>query len=211
MKESARNLLIVSLVGVALICSIVVIFSESKRVHSMSEEASPEDVPEMSDELSPLPSHEDAIYLTNEFLKERLGDEFFYNHLKVIEIDEFPHLRYTWIVVYQYTYNGYTVDVTVAINIDSISKDTSRIDVDFSNVILSPQKILISEKEAKRVAQENGLEPPYTVILSCEVGFYRICWRVVKTDLEDLGTNDLAGVLIDAENGTVLNTWVRGT
>ncbi len=210
MKRSTRKLLIASLVGIALVCSIVVILSESGYVHSVSREAS-EFVPKGPEKLPPLTSHEEAISIANEFLTETLGDAFFQNHFTVMGLDETPHLPYTWVVLYQYNYNGYTIDTTVAVDISSILKNASRIVVNFSTVILEPQEILISEDEAKRIAQENGLEPPYIIILSCEVEFHRICWRVMKEDRENLKIDDLAGLLIDAENGNVLKKWVRGT
>jgi len=209
--------LIVSFASVVLLCSVVVVLSEAGYLEPpiviTAQEVIPpgECVPKkMPERLPSLASHEEAITLANEFLKERLGDEFFNNHFNVIGIDERPEIPSLWFIIYEFIYNGYTIDVSVAVDIGRILKDSPRIVVDFSTVTLEPQEILISEEQAKIIAQENGLEPPYSVILSCEIEFHRICWRIVKQDRENLKTDDLAGLLIDAESGVVLKTWVRG-
>ena len=195
------------LVGIALTCSVVVILSESERIFSVSKEVSSEEVPTTLENLPPLTSHEEAIALADEFLKEKLGDEFFYNHFTFSKIDERPDIRSLWFVIYQYTDNGYTVDGSVAIDIGRIPEGTSRIDVDFSNIIVQPQRILISEEQAKIIAQKYGLEPPYSALfLCCKLCYHRICWRIVK---EDAKIEELEGLLIDAENGTVLDSWIR--
>jgi hypothetical protein len=67
---------------------------------------------------------------------------------------------------------------------------------------LNPQEFLISEEQARVIAQENGLDPPYNLILFCELRFHRICWKITREDIENLETEDLAGLLIDAESGT---------
>jgi hypothetical protein len=143
-------------------------------------------------------------------LKEKLGNEFFETHLKVKGVDEMPYSPYTWMVVYEYTYNEFAVEFTVAVDIWRVPAGTSRIIENISNFILEPQEILISEEEAKRIAQEYGLEPPYNVILSCEIEFHRICWRISKKDKETLTEYNLSGIIVDAENGSVLKSWTRG-
>ena len=214
MKNPSRNLIIVIVVSIVSLCSIVLIVSESQStiVHIHQEIIPPgEYVPPKKPEMLPtLTSHREAIALTDDFLKETLGEKFFFNYLKVKGVDEMPYLPYTWAVLYSYMYNGYTVEFMIIVDIDPIPKDQSRIDPDISNVILEPQKIFISEEEAKFIAQEYGLEPPYNVILSCEVEFHRICWRIAKKDREKLTMKDLAGLIIDAENGEVLTAWTRG-
>jgi len=211
MKNPPRKLLIVIAVSTVLLCSVVVILSQSDIVLLEQKIIPPgEYVPTGPEMLPELTSHEEAIALTDEFLKEMLGEEFFDNYLKVKGVDELPYLPYTWAVLYEYTYNEYTVEFTVAVDIWSIPKDQSRIDIDFSCVILEPQKILISEEEAKRIAQEYGLEPSYNVIFSCEIRFHRICWRITRKNSENLNLGDLAGVLIDAESGTILEAWTKG-
>lgn len=45
---------------------------------------------------------------------------------------------------------------------------------------------------------------------SCNFSFHRICWIVVKEDRETLDVEDLAGLLIDAESGIVLEKWIKG-
>ena len=209
MKRPSRNLLIISVVGAALVCSVVIIFSETQWITSVSEEVPSEYTPIVPEELPPLTSREEAIALADEFLKSTLGDEFFNNHFRVTGIDERPEIPFVWFVVYEYTYNEYSVEMLVAIDIDFIPEDASRIIVDFSGVILKPQGILISEEQAKVIAQEYGLEPPYIMILSCEVEFNRICWRIGKADEENIKMGDLAGLLIDAENGTVIDSWIK--
>jgi len=206
-KKSTKELLIVSVVGIALVCSVIVIVSESGNVTSVSEEASSEDAPpSQGGSLPPLTSHEEAISLADEFLIETFGEEFFQEHFTFSRIEERPDLG-TWFVIYHYTSHGYSVDMKIAVNSDRIPKDRPRIHVLFSSVILEPQEILISEEEAQRIAQEYGLEPPYMKLtLSCELVFQRICWIVVRENAEP---EELEGVSIDAENGTVLQSWVR--
>jgi hypothetical protein len=172
---------------------------------SVSKEVPPEDVPNTPEKLPRLTSDEEAIAIADEFLKEKLGNEFFNNHLKVIGVDRMFEYSSWWIVEYEYRYNEYIVDLSVSINAGSIPLDSSRIDVEYSGVILEPQKILISEEQAKIIAQENGLEPPYKIILYCKLHVYRICWQITKKDA-DLKPGDLAGFLIDAETGEVLDT-----
>lgn len=214
MKNPSRKLIIVIVVSIVSLCSIVLIVSESQSniVHLRQEVIPPgEYVPPKKPEMLPkLTSHEEAIAITDDFLKETLGEEFFFNYLNAKGVDEMPYVPYTWAVLYQYAYNGYTVEFIIIIDIDPIPKDQSRIDPDISSVILEPQKVLISEEEAKRIAQEYGLEPPYNVILSCEVEFHRICWRITKKDRENLNLGYLSGVIVDAENGAVLDSWTRG-
>ena len=210
MKRS-RKFLIVTAACVILLCSVVVVLSQSNIVHLKQELIPPgEYVPTGPEMDSPLTSHEEAIKLTDEFLKEKLGNEFFETHIKVKGVDEWPYSPSTWIVLYDYTYNGYTVEFMIAVNIWYVPVGTSRIDVDFSCTILEPQKILISEEDAKRIAQEYGLEPPYNFILSCEIEYHRICWRIASRNEESLTQYDLLGVIIDAENGAVLATWTKG-
>jgi len=206
-KKSTKELLIVSIVGVTLVCSVIVIVSESGNVTSVSEEASlPENMPKGHKMLPPLTSHEEAISLADEFLLETFGEEFFHDHFAFVKIEERPDLR-IWFVIYQYTSHGYTVDMDVAVNSDRIYDDRPRVDVPFSHIILEPQEILISEEEAQRIAQEYGLEPPYMKLtLSCELELRRICWIVVR---ENAKYGELKGVSIDAANGTVLASWVK--
>jgi hypothetical protein len=198
-----KKVLILVIVCITVTCCIWAIFSQSNM--SVSKEVPPEDVPNTPEKLPPITSHEEAIAITDEFLKEKLGNEFFTNHIIFVEVDERPDIRSLWFVKYQYTYNEYTVNISVAIYLRQIPKDTSRIDIDFSHIILKPQEILISEEQAKIIAQENGLEPPYTLTLSCEPRYYRICWKILKEDT-DLELGDLAGFLIDAETGEILET-----
>ncbi|MGD2250329.1 MAG: hypothetical protein PVF58_18170, partial [Candidatus Methanofastidiosia archaeon] len=168
----------------------------------------PEDVPNTPEKLPRLTSDEEAIAIADEFLKEKLGLEFFNNHLKVIGVDRMFEGSSWWNVEYEYRYNEYTVDLSVSINAGRILKDESRIFFDTSRIIWEPQKILISEEQAKIIAQENGLEPPYKIILYCDVYVYRICWQITKKDT-DLKPGDLAGFLIDAETGEVLDTLFK--
>jgi hypothetical protein len=210
MKRSSKFLIVI-MVGAVLLCSGVVILSRSDIVHLEQKLIPPgEYVPTKPEMLPQLTSHEEAIAITDEFLKEKLGNEFFETHLKVKGVDEMPYIPSTWIVLYEYTHNEYTVEFMIVIDIRRVLAGTSRIDEDVSNSILEPQEILISEEEAKRIAQEYGLEPPYNVILSCEVEYHRICWRIVRKDLENLTEYDLAGVIIDAENGTILDASAKG-
>ena len=208
MKNSKKSL-IISLVCAAFLCSIVVIVSESGRIFSESKEVPPE-IPDLPEELSPLASHEEAISITSEFLNNVLGDEFFKNHFEFVEVDERPSMPTTWFVLYQYTSNGHTINMSVAVYCGRIPKSSSRVDRELSDVILEPQEILILEEKAKIIAQENGLEPPYKITLVCDFNFHTICWTIMKEDRENLDVEDLAGVLIDAENGTVLEKWIKG-
>ncbi len=205
MKKSTKELLIISVVGIALVCSVIVIVSESGNVTSVSEEvSSPENMPKGHKMLPPLTSHEEGISLADEFLVETFGEEFFHNHFAFSRIEERPDLG-MWFVIYHYTSHGYSVDMRVAVDSDRIYDDRPRIHVLFSYIILEPQEILISEEEAQRIAQEFGLEPPYIELtLTCKFELRRICWIVVKEDAE---YEELKGVAIDAENGTVLQSW----
>jgi hypothetical protein len=159
--------------------------------------------------LPPLTSHEEAINLADGFLKETFGDEFFQNRFTFVRVDERPDLSDTWFIVYDYFSNGYTVEMKVAINTGRIPEDLTRIDVDFSYVILQPLEILISDEEAKRIAQEYGLEPPYIVTLVCKPEFHRIFWKIVKENAENLDIGELVGVIIDAETGEVSGAWEK--
>jgi hypothetical protein len=79
---------------------------------------------------------------------------------------------------------------------------SSQMSLDMSFPLSS--EILISEEQAKVIAQEYGLYPPYNLILCCEMRFHRICWKITREDIENLKPEDLAGLLIDAESGIVL-------
>ena len=193
----------------AAICSIVLTVSESERIFSESKEV-PSEMPSQPEELPPLASHEEAISIAHEFLSEVLGDEFFNSHFTLVKVDERPVLPTTWFVIYQYTSGEHTLDLSVALYCGHIPRDSSRIDVELSQVILQPQGILISEEQAQIIAQSSGLEPPYKITLSCDLSFHRICWVVMKDDSETLDVGDLMGLLIDAENGAVLETWTKG-
>lgn len=207
MKKSTRKLLIVSGVAVALVCSIVVILSESGYIHSVSKEVSSENVPRGHVTLPPLTSHEEAINLADNFVKETLGDKFFQNRFTFIRVDERPDLSDTWFVVYEYASNGYTIEMKVAVNAGHIPDDRPRIHVESSYVILEPQEILISEDKAVIIAQENGLEPPYVITLFCRAELHRIYWKIVRQNAEALNEGALVGVIIDAETGAVLDAW----
>lgn len=210
MKKSSK-LVIIAFVSIVLLCSVVVIFSQPEIVLIEQKLIPPgEYVPTLPERDPPITSHGEAIKLTDEFLKERLGNEFFEIHIKVKGVDELPNSPSTWIVLYDYTYNEYTVEIMIAIDIWYVPIGTSRVVANVSNFISEPQKILISEEDAKGIAQEYGLEPPYEVILFCEPRFRRICWRVSRKDKENLTEYDLSGAIIDAENGTVLAAWTRG-
>jgi hypothetical protein len=207
MKKSRKRLLIVSLVGAALVCSFVVILSESGYVFSVAEESSTGNVVTGPATLPPLTSHEEAVNLADGFLKETFGDEFFQNRFTFVRVDERPDLSDTWFIVYDYFSNGYTVEMKVAVNAGRIPEDRPRIDVDFSEIILQPLEVLISEEEAKRIAQEKGLEPPYIMTLFCRRAFNRIYWKIVRDNAENLNLGELVGVVIDAETGEVLDAW----
>lgn len=142
-----------------------------------------------------IASREDAVRLADQFLRDNLG-EFFDNHFTYQYTDEREDLR--WAVVYTYTYNGYCVLMSVGIDTGLLPQYTSRIDPQLTAAIQEPQKILLSKEEAVAIAQEYGVEPPYTILLSFEPLLNRICWKIVK-DAENG-----AVLLIDAENGAVL-------
>ena len=211
MKKSSKKLFIVIIVGAVLLCSGVIIFSQPDIVHLEQKLIPPgEYVPTGPELLPQITSYEEAIAITDAFLRENLGTEFFETHLKVKGIDEMPYLPSTWAVVYEYTYHEYTVEFMIVIDIWRVPPGTSRVDEDFSCVILEPQEILISEEEAKRIAQEFGLVQPYDTVLFCGVEYHRICWIISRRDKENLTEYDLSGVIIDAENGTVLKSWTSG-
>ena len=195
----------------------MVILSQTEWIYSESEAVPSEYIPDLPERLPPLASHEEAITLADEFLRSLLGDEFFTAHFSVkevrpdvIEVDGTLYTLSTWLVIYQYTYNEYTTDMFVAVYSNTVQEGTSRINADNSLIILEPQEILISEEQAKIIAKENGLDPPYKLILCCELRFHRICWKITREDIENLKAEDLAGLLIDAESGTVLERWIRG-
>lgn len=193
---------------IVIIVSISFVVGYFQWISSKSEVIPPNDYNGTKKEtVPPLSSHQQAIDLADEYLKNKLGYEFFNEHIKLIDINERHDIPNVWIVNYKYIYDEYTTELSVAINSGSISKDKSRVDSEFSRIILQPQKILISEQEAKTIAQKNGLKPSYEVSLSCEIEFHRICWRIVKKDVE---IGDLNGVLIDAENGVILKKWTKG-
>ena len=215
--KCSRTFLIVSIVIAALVCSVVVILSQTELIYSESEAVPPDYVPAQPARLPSLSSHEEAIVLADDFLTNLLGEEFFTNHFSVkevrpdvLEVNGTLYTLSTWFVVYHYTYNEYNTDMFVAVFSGAISEGTSRITVDNSLIILEHQEILISEEQARVIAQENGLYPPYNLILCCEMRFHRICWKITRENIENLKPEDLAGLLMDAESGTVLERWVRG-
>ena len=99
MNKSRKRLLVVFLVGAALVCSLVVILSESGYVFSVAEESSTGNVVTGPVTLPPLTSHEEAITLADGFLKETFGDEFFQNRFTFVRIDERPDIPSTWFIV----------------------------------------------------------------------------------------------------------------
>jgi len=127
MKKSSRNLLIISVVGAALVCSVVVIFSQTQWITSVSEEVPSEYAPVVPEKLPPLTSDEEAIALADEFLKSTLGDEFFNDHFRVTGIEKIVERSSLSFVVYDYTYNEYTVKMSVAVDVGVVPKDASRI------------------------------------------------------------------------------------
>jgi hypothetical protein len=209
MKSSPRRILMIILMGAALACSFVLVLSESGYVTSISREAFYEGTPRGHVMLPALTSHEEAIDLANSFLRKTLGDQFFQNRFTFVRIEERPELSVTWFVVYEYLSNDYTVEMKIAVNAGRIPEDRPRIHVEFSYVILEPQEILISEEQAKVIARENGLEPPYNITLFCRAELHRIYWKIVRRNSEDLRVGELVGVIIDAESGTVLDAWRR--
>ena len=208
-----KRFLVVSLIGVAFVCSIVIlsefkyVFSESGYVFSVAEESSTGNVVTGPVTLPPLTSHEEAITLADGFLKETFGDEFFQNRFTFVKVDERPDLSDTWFIVYDYFSNGYTVEMFIAVNCGRIPEDRPRIHVEFSEIVLQPLEVLISEEEAKRIAFEKGIQQPYTITLFCRMGFNRIYWEIVRENPESLNSGELIGVVIDAETGEVLDTW----
>ncbi|MBU7041967.1 MAG: hypothetical protein HXS47_00140 [Theionarchaea archaeon] len=199
-------------------CSIVMIISESSKVTSWSREADSSETPEGSPwPLPPLESYEEAIALADAFLIETLGEEFFHERFTFVEIEEFsnaneqhPLLSIVWFVCYDYYSNGYTVRMKVAVEANQIPVDQPRVDVLFSNVICEPQEILITEEQAKVIAEENGLTPPFKVILECGSALIdkqhvdRIYWNIIS---QSHGKGEMIGIIIDAETGKVLDSW----
>jgi hypothetical protein len=183
-------------------------------VTSWSREADSSETPEGSPwPLPPLESYEEAIALADAFLIETLGEEFFHERFTFIEIEEFsnaneqhPLLSIVWFVCYDYYSNGYTVRMKVAVDANQIPVDQPRVDILFSNVILEPQEILITEEQAKIIAEENGLKPLFKVILECgsvlidKQHVNRIYWRLISLNHEK---GDFFGIIIDAETGDI--------
>ncbi len=161
---------------------------ESKTVWRYTKPAIPE-----------LMSHEDVIFLVNQVVRTRVGSTFFDDHFKMVKVDETPELPFIWVITYEYTYNGYTVDCLVAVDTGVIPLRSSRIIYELSSIPLEPQRICISEEEARDIARKYGFEP-YTVVLFCNSEFHRIHWKIV-------GNGESGGgvLLIDAENGTILD------
>jgi hypothetical protein len=206
--KKIKKVLILVIVCTALTCSVWAIFSQSN-ISTVTEVIPPGEYtpPENPEKLPPLESDEEAIAITDEFLKNQLGLEFFNSHLKIKGVDRILEGSYWWEVEYEYTYGEYAVDFLISIYAGPILKDESRIYADSSIITLEPQKILISEEQAKIIAQEHGLEPPYKDLdLYCVIEFKRICWRVVKKDVK---CGELKGFLIDAESGEIIHSWVR--
>ena len=189
-------------------CSIVVIISESSKVTSWSREADSSETPEGSPwPLPPLESYEEAIALADAFLIETFGEEFFHERFTFVEIEEFsnaneqhPLLSIVWFVCYDYYSNGYTVRMKVAVDANQIPVDQPRVDVLFSNVILEPLEILITEEQAKIIAQENGLKFPSKAELIMRS--HRIQWKILNENREK---GEIFGIIIDAETGEVLD------
>jgi hypothetical protein len=165
--------------------------------------------------LPPLESYEEAIALADAFLIETLGEEFFNERFTFVEIEEFsnaneqhPLLSIIWFICYDYYSNGYTVRMDVAVNANQIPVDRPRINVLFSHVILEPQEILITEEQAKIIAQENGLKPPFKLMLECGSVFIdrqhvnRIYWRLISPNHEK---GDFFGIIIDVETGYIVD------
>ena len=217
MKQVTKVAIVLMLLCV-FSCSIVVIISESSKVTSWSREADGSDMPEGSPwPLPPLESYDEAIALADAFLIETFGEEFFHERFTFIEIEEFsnaneqhPLLSIIWFICYDYYSNGYTVRMDVAVNANQIPVDRPRINVSFSHVILEPLEILITEEQAKIIAQENGLRPPFTLSLKCssilidKKEFNRIFWKIVSPNHEK---GEMIGIIIDAETGKVLDSW----
>jgi hypothetical protein len=197
-------------------CSIVLIISDSSKVHSWSREADSSETPEGSPwPLPPLESYDEAIALADAFLIETLGEEFFNERFTFIEVEEFtdplieeiPGISVTWFIHYDYYSNGYTVRMKIAVNANQIPVDRPRISILSSNVILEHQEILITEEQAKAIAEENGLKPPFEVNLRCSSVLIdkqhidRIYWNIISQNNEK---SAFFGIIIDAATGAVL-------
>ena len=142
-----------------------------------------------------LKSREDVISLVNQFVKTRVGETFFDDHFRVININETPELPSIWFVTYECTYNGYTVTCSVAVDIGFVPLRSSQIISELSSIVLEPQRIRISEEEARDIARRYGIES-CTAALLCSPEYHRICWKIIGKEREEI-------LLIDAENGTV--------
>ena len=150
-------------------------------------------------EMITSPNRAEEIVVS--YLENKFGPEFFKKHFTIMGVNEtdIPHV---WFVTLEYKSGSYSVKMHVAL--DTWWKDigAERISFGLSNIINEPQEILVSREEAENIASKEGLPQPYISML--EVRHGRIVWVVTSQNFEEYPAGYIIRIVIDAENGTIL-------
>jgi len=202
-----KKRIIILIFGIFLI-AISSVFGYYEWITSTSKVVPIEDVNDSNvNDIPALTSNEEIIEISNEFLENRLGEEYFNKYLNFVSIDERKYIPFVYFVDYLFENNDYETQLNLAINTDKGIKKEDRVIIELSNMILEPQEILISKDRAISIAIDNGLKDPDIILLSCEIEFHRICWRIVDSNAK---FDELSGLLIDSETGKILKKWEKG-
>ena len=135
-------------------------------------------------------------------LKSKFGESFFKEHFVLKDIIEKSSIPDVMFINFEYTSNGYKVNMSVAVNTWWRSERAYQIIHEFSNIIHSPQEIRVTREKAENIAAEEKLPQPYTSRLEVRDG--RIVWVMTSQNFEKYPIGDLVRLVIDAETGEVL-------
>lgn len=157
---------------------------------------------------NPLSSHKEAINIARAYLNSSLGVDFTTSHLELRGVEKRADIPTLWFVIYEYRSNGYSINLSVAIDHSGSPTNPSRIIQDASNTLAAPQEILVSREEAEHIAREKALAEPYTTRLELDWETRRLVWIVQNSNIRGLG--DVKGYVIDAENGEIIRVISTG-
>jgi len=149
-----------------------------------------------------ITSVDQAKEIVNRYLKDKFGEDFVKEHFVINGIDERSDIPHVWFINLSFKSHGYEVNMHIAVDTWWKPLGAERVIPELSNIIDSPQEILISEEEAEDIAAKAGLPQPYKSILRIRNG--RIVWVVMVQNIKEYPIGKLVEVVIDAETGDVL-------
>ncbi|MBL7169909.1 MAG: hypothetical protein ISS48_02740 [Candidatus Aenigmarchaeota archaeon] len=149
--------------------------------------------------LSIMGNSDDASKgISNDFIINNVGVEYFENHFIFKKIDEREFFK---VVTYDFKYDDYSIDMFVAVSTDG------KILPQFSHIIKEPQIISFSSSDAELKAGELSLPEPRKTSLIYSGNGESLAWKIEwihEPTMDEMLNESISGYIFRADNGDII-------